>query len=78
MTGYEFCEGYWWIFFLVMIFFCLVFMRRDCSRWMCGWNNNSQGESALDILNKRYANGDIDQSEYEEKKGRITEKKRVI
>ena len=35
---------------------------------MCGWNGKSFEDSPLDILNKRFARGDIDQSEYEEKK----------
>ena len=75
MTGYEFCGGYWWIFPLVMFFFCFLFMRRGSGRRMCGWGADSGfGESALDILNKRYANGEIDQKEYEERKNELTHK----
>ena len=68
MFGYEFCGGYWWLFPLVMIVLCFLFMR-GCmgSRRMCGWGTGF-GESAMDILNKRYASGEIDQNEYEEKK----------
>lgn len=78
MFGYEFCGGYWWIFPLVMIFFCIFFMKRGCGRMMCGSGEyNSLGESAIDILNKRYAKGDIDQREYEEKKKKLTQTKRV-
>jgi uncharacterized membrane protein len=77
MTGYEFCGTYWWIFPLVMIFLCFMFMRRGCSSWMCGCGDNSPGESPLGILNKRYANGDIDQEEYEEKKKILNQTKRT-
>ena len=76
MIGYEFCGGYWWIFPLLMMVCCFFFMRRGCSRWMCGWDGNVPGGSALDILNRRYAKGDIDQTEYEEKKRKIAETNR--
>jgi len=73
MTGYEFCGefcgGYWWIFPLVMIVFCFFFMRGWSGRRMCGFGEYlGPEESAREILNKRYAKGEIDQEEYEEKK----------
>ena len=70
MFGYEFCGGYWWIFPLVMIFLCFLFMRRGGGRRMCCWGDIN-GESAMDIINKRYAKGEIDQREYEEKRGKL-------
>lgn len=73
MTGYEFCVGYWWIFPLIMFFFCFLFMRRGCGRWMCGWGNDFE-ESAIDILKKRYARGEITQEEYEERKKELAKK----
>ena len=72
MTGYEFCFGYWWIFPLTMIFFCILFARRGRGRWMQGCcSPRDFRESPLEILNKRYASGEIDQEEFDEKKKTI-------
>ena len=69
MSGYEFWEGYWWIFPLVMIFLCFFFMRRFGDRGWCRFRAyDSPKDSAIDILNKRYAQGEIDSVEYEEKR----------
>ena len=73
MFGYEFCGGYWWIFPLMMILLCFLFMRGCMGRRMCGWGSGF-GESAIDVLNKRYAKGEIDQNEYEKMKRELTRK----
>lgn len=75
MNGYTFCGGYWWIFPLVMIVFCIFFMRMRRGRrgMICGCCFPSDSpESAMEILDKRYARGDIDQREYEERKMKLT------
>lgn len=75
---------FWWIFplmfFVLMIVIGIFMMRRG---GMCMMDRSefrdamkrSRGETsetALEILNKRYAKGEIDKQEYEEKKAVIT------
>ena len=81
MFGYEFFYSYWWIFPLAMIIFCIFFMRRDCSKMMCGFgshagdaSHNSIGESSQKILDRRFAQGEINEDEYEKKKRKLTQK----
>ena len=76
MYGSELCSfSFWWIFPLLMMLLCFFMMRRRWGSMMCGfgargrdWPPVKGTESAMDILDKRYASGDIDQAEYEEKK----------
>ena len=71
---------FWWIIPLVMMFLCFLMMRRQQGSMMCGFGRYPHGsgnarssESALDILNKRYALGEIDKTEYDEKKKGLME-----
>ena len=75
------CLGYsfWWILPLIMIVFCFFMMRGRMGSMMCGHGSHdmsshdeSGAETAKDILDRRYAMGEINKEEYEEKKKLIT------
>jgi len=82
MTGHEaFWSGcgWWWIFPLAMILLCFLMMRRrmGCMTRLPPSRNTTQApsisfsDSAVDILDKRYALGEISKEEYQEKKTTI-------
>lgn len=80
MFGSEF-HGYalWWIFPLLMIILCVFMMKGRMGAMMCRPGSRSKdshsgdvSDSALDVLNRRYARGEINREEYEEKRRVIT------
>ena len=84
MYGTEFCNfSFWWIFpFMMMVmcfFMCFFMMRGRRGSMMCGFGSHdkdshhiSASDSATDILDKRYASGEIDKEGYEKKKRTLT------
>ena len=67
--------SYWWILPVVMIALCFFMMRGRKGSMMCGFGSRDDGDrhintsdSARDILDKRYALGELNKEEYEEKK----------
>ena len=80
MVGSELCTfSFWWIVPIVMMILCFFMMRGRRGTMMSGfgccgrdWPQSKRAQSARDILDRRYASGDIDTAEYEEKKRMLT------
>jgi len=76
MYGSELCAfSFWWIVPIVMMILCFFMMRGRKGMMMSGFgccgrdrHQSNSAQSARDLLDRRYASGDIDKAEYEEKK----------
>jgi putative membrane protein len=77
-------EGFdlWWLIPIVLIGLCFFGARGCCSgrrhriEDRPERNNEATSDSALDILNRRYARGEVDDEEYERKRKAITQEKK--
>ena len=67
MSGnYGFMGGFMWIFWILVIIGLVILIK-----WIVQSNKLSGsriGDSSLEILKKRYAQGEIDKQEFEQKK----------
>jgi putative membrane protein len=72
MNGFEghgWGMGWWWIIGLIILVAVIWMVVKTLNK---GNNLSSgSGKSALDILKERYARGEIDKEEFEEKKRSI-------
>lgn len=57
-----------WIILIVLVIVAVRWLVKD------NGSERKQDNSALDILDKRYARGEIDQQEYEQKRREISQK----
>ena len=67
------CGGWWMIIFWIAVIVSIVFLVK----WLIeqgrtGGGTSQTEESPLDILKKRYAKGEIDKEEFEQKKRGLT------
>lgn len=80
MYGSELCAfSFWWVVPIVMMIVCFIVMRGRRGTMMSGfgccgrdWQRTGSIKSASDILDRRYAAGEIDSAEYAEKKRTLT------
>ena len=70
----------WWIVPIIVMILCFFMMRGRRGSMMCGFGSRTinchkaeVAESVREILDRRYASGEINKDEYEEKKRTLTQ-----
>lgn len=80
MYGQEYCSfSFWWIIPVLMIILCIFMMRGRRGSMMCGFGSCGtdkhiidNSKSPMEILDKRFALGEINKEEYQEAKRTLT------
>lgn len=67
---------FWWMPLMMIIFFVLFFLAMRYFHFDRGWGPmhrwpHGSNSSAIDILNERFAKGEINEDEYKDKKAKI-------
>jgi putative membrane protein len=62
--GFGWGGGWMWFFWLLIVIFVVV----GSQGWARGGSDRRRSKSALEILDARYARGEIDRNEYEQKR----------
>lgn len=67
---------FWWmplmmLLFIVMIFVAMRYFRFGRRGNMMHWLSHDASSSAIEILNERFAKGEIDEDEYKDRKAKI-------
>ncbi len=67
--------GGWWmmIFWIIAVVAVIFFVKWLVERGRTGREESEKQEHPLDILKKRYARGEIDREEFEQKRKDLTE-----
>ncbi len=68
MLGWGFGGGFMMLFFWVAVILLILWLVRAARGEDNSGHHAHQGKSSLDILKERYAKGEIDKKEFEEKK----------
>lgn len=73
-------NSFWWLIPICMMILCFFMMRSRRGSLMCGFGprdpdkHQAKGpDSAIEILDKRYASGEINKEEYQERKRLLTD-----
>ena len=76
--------SFWCLVPILMMILCFILMRGRRGSMMCGFSSRSidsqqtrASDSALDILDRRCASGEINKAEYEEVKRTLTQTKPI-